>query len=76
MQVIVKVKFALEQVMKAQRENRDILLLFLLLDWGGWLTPCPCRFIPGNDPVPIVWEAGWAPGPVWQMYTKLKKITR
>jgi hypothetical protein len=20
---------------------------------------------PGNDPVPIVQEAGWAPGPVW-----------
>jgi hypothetical protein len=23
------------------------------------------RFTPGNDPVPIVQEAGWAPGPVW-----------
>ena len=22
-------------------------------------------FIPGKDPVPIVQEAGWAPGPVW-----------
>jgi len=20
---------------------------------------------PGKDPVPIVYEAGWAPGPVW-----------
>ena len=22
-------------------------------------------FTPGKDPVPIVEEAGWAPGPVW-----------
>jgi hypothetical protein len=25
----------------------------------------PGRFAPGKDPVPIVLEAGWAPGPVW-----------
>jgi hypothetical protein len=25
----------------------------------------PAAFIPGKDPVPIVQEAGWAPGPVW-----------
>ena len=25
----------------------------------------PCRFTPRNDPVPIVQEAGWAPGSVW-----------
>ena len=35
------------------------------LDGGGWLTPRPGRFTPGKDPVPIVQEAGWAPGPVW-----------
>ena len=29
------------------------------------LTPRPGRFTPGKDPVPIVQEAGWAPGPVW-----------
>ena len=22
-------------------------------------------FTPGNDPVPILQETGWAPGPVW-----------
>jgi hypothetical protein len=27
-------------------------------------TPQPL-FTPGKDPVPIVQEAGWAPGPVW-----------
>ena len=31
----------------------------------GWSTPSPGRFTPGKDPVPIVQEAGWAPGPVW-----------
>jgi len=28
---------------------------------GGWSTPRPGRFTPGEDPVPIVQEAGWAP---------------
>jgi len=27
-------------------------------------TPRP-HFTPGEDPVPILQEAGWAPGPVW-----------
>ena len=31
---------------------------------GGWSTPRPCRFNPGRDPVPTIWEAGWAPGPI------------
>ena len=34
------------------------------LRWG-WSVPRPGRFTPGKDPVPIVQEAGWAPGPVW-----------
>ena len=25
----------------------------------------PAALYPGKDPVPIVQEAGWAPGPVW-----------
>jgi hypothetical protein len=41
------------------------LSLTSALDRGGWSTPRPGRFTPGNDPVPIVQEAGWAPGPVW-----------
>jgi hypothetical protein len=28
------------------------------------VTPRPL-FTPGKDPVPILQEAGWAPGPVW-----------
>ena len=36
------------------------LSLISALDGGRWLTSRPGRFIPGNDPVPIVYEAGWA----------------
>jgi hypothetical protein len=28
-------------------------------------TPQPDQFTLGKDLVPIVYEAGWAPGPVW-----------
>jgi hypothetical protein len=52
----------------AHTGSRGIALPFL--DYGtrrGWevsLTPRSlCTF--GKDPVPIVQEAGWAPGPVW-----------
>ena len=32
----------------------------------GWVMEAtPGRFTPGKDPVPIVQEAGWAPGTVW-----------
>jgi len=52
----------------AQRVGRGIALLFY--DRGtrrGWVvssTPQP-HFTLGKDPVPILQEAGWAPGPVW-----------
>ena len=35
------------------------------LDGGGWSASRPGRFTTGKDPVPIVQEAGWAPGLVW-----------
>jgi hypothetical protein len=35
------------------------------LGGGGWSAPRPSCFTPGKYPVPIVQEAGWAPGPVW-----------
>ena len=31
----------------------------------GESTPRPGCFTPGEDPVPLVQEAGWAPGPAW-----------
>jgi len=52
----------------AQRVGRGIALLFHDRDTGrDWVvssTPQP-HFTPGKDPVPILQEAGWAPGPVW-----------
>ena len=48
--------------------GRGIALIFQDLGArGGWVvssTPRP-HFTRGKDPVPIVQEAGWAPGPVW-----------
>jgi hypothetical protein len=41
------------------------LSLISALDAGGWSTSRPAALTPGKDPVPIVYEAGWAPGPVW-----------
>ena len=32
--------------------------------WGVSVTPRPL-FTPGKDPVPILQETGWDPGPVW-----------
>jgi len=33
--------------------------------WVSGQRHAPAVFTPGKDPVPIVQEAGWAPGPVW-----------
>ena len=56
--------FTLEEAM-----SRGTALLPFFLpsapDGCGWSTQRPGRFIPGNDPLPVVWEAGWAPGQVW-----------
>ena len=64
----IMVKFSRYRFGVAQRLGRGIALLFH--DRGsrkGWVvssTPWP-HFTPGKDPVPIVQEPGWAPGPVW-----------
>jgi len=70
----VKVKGTLVQAMMlctgrtAHRGSRGIALLFH--DHGtrrGWGVSVTIRllFTPRKDPVPIVQEAGWAPGPAW-----------
>ena len=42
------------------------LSLTSALGGGRWSTPRPGRFYPRErDTVPIVQEAGWAPGPFW-----------
>jgi len=65
---MLKVKWSGYRPGVAQRMGRGIVLLFH--DHGtrrGWVvsrTPRP-HFTPRKDPIPIVQEAGWAPGPVW-----------
>jgi hypothetical protein len=64
----IKVKWPRYRPGVAQRVGRGIALLFHDLGTRrGWVvnvTPRP-YFTPGKDPVPIVQEPGWAPGPVW-----------
>ena len=52
----------------AHRGSRDIVIPFhdhgTRRGWGVSVTPRPL-FTPGKDPVLIVQEVGWAPGPVW-----------
>ena len=75
-----KVKVTLVQALRlctgrtAHRGIRGIALPFhdhgTRRGWGVSVTPRPL-FTPGKDPVPIVQEAGWAPGPVWTAAEKL-----
>jgi len=63
-----KVKWSRYRPGVSQTVGRGIALLFH--DRGtrrGWVVSSTSRphFTPGKDPVPILQEAGWAPGPVW-----------
>jgi len=70
----IKVKCTLVQALRvstgrtAHRGSRGIALPFLDHGtrrwWGVGITPRPL-FTPGKEPVPIVQEAGWSPGPIW-----------
>jgi hypothetical protein len=69
-----KVKVTLVQALRlctgrtTQRGSRGIALPFLdhgtRRRYGVCVTPRPL-FTPRKDQVPVVQEAGWAPGPVW-----------
>ena len=71
---MLKVKVTLVQALRlytgrtARRGSRGIALPFhdhsTRRGWGVSVKP-RSLFTPGKDPVPIVQEAGWAPGPVW-----------
>jgi len=70
----VKVNCTLVQALRlctgrrAHGGSRGIALLFhdhgIRRGWVVSVTPWPL-FTPGKDPVPMVQEAVWAPGPVW-----------
>ena len=55
--------------MKCVGRGRPVALycsMTAALEWGEWSAARPGRTLPpGKDPVPILQEAGWAPGPVW-----------
>jgi hypothetical protein len=65
--VKVKVKVLCNKLENPEGGGRGIALHSLDISTRrGWVAaPRPSRFTPGKDPVPIVWEAGWSPGPVW-----------
>jgi len=64
----VKVKWSRYRPGVAKRASRGIALLFHDRGtWRGWVVSSTSRphFTPGKDPVPILQDTGWAPGPVW-----------
>ena len=64
----VKVKFSRYRPGVAQRVGRGIALLVHYRGTRrGWVVSSTPRshFTPGEDPVSILQEAGWTPGPVW-----------
>ena len=64
----IKMNSTLKQAMNVQREVEVQLYSFSNLGtrWSGWSTPSPRPFYPREDLVPIVQEAGCAPGQVWK----------
>ena len=65
---LVKVKWSFYRPGVAQRVGTGIALLFhdrgTRREWVASSTSRP-HFTPGINQVPILQEAGWAPGPVW-----------
>jgi hypothetical protein len=68
--VAQKIKLTLEQVRKARGgvevQISSFFNLSTLWEWVVNATPQPLHAWE-RDPVPILQEAGWAPGPVWMV---------
>ena len=63
----LKIKFALQQAMKAQRRRySSSLSLTSALD-EEWMVIATLRQLYSRErhPVPILWETGWVPGLAW-----------
>ena len=66
--IYVKGKVHLKTGHEGPERGVDVLLYYffnLAVRWGELSTPRSDRFTTG-EPVPIVEEAGWVPGPVWK----------
>ena len=65
---VIKISVSVTGPVVAQRVGRGIALLFhdhrIRREWLVSSTRRP-YFTLGKNPVPIVQEAGWAPGPAW-----------
>ena len=65
----IKIKWSRYRPGVSQRVGRGIALLFHDRSTRkGWVVSSTLRphFNPGKDTVPILQEAGWAPGPFWK----------
>jgi hypothetical protein len=65
---VLKVKFTpyiMRWRYRGEYSYSSTFYLTSALDRGGLSTPRPGRFTPGDDPIPFVYEAGWAPEPIW-----------
>jgi len=50
---------------EGEKRYSSTLSLTSALDGVGGQRHAPAALAPGKEPVPILQEAGWAPGPVW-----------
>jgi hypothetical protein len=62
------------EVPEGEKRQSSTLSLTSALDGGGWLTPRTGRIASGNDPVPVVEEAGRAVVAVWTTAENLANI--
>jgi hypothetical protein len=61
-----KVTFTLKRVMEVQRGSKVIALHFLeTRHLMGWVVNVTGLLAAGSDPVPIVQDTRWVPGPIW-----------
>jgi hypothetical protein len=63
--VSVTCRHSVHRCIVTRQHKNTTLSLTSTVDGGGWLTSHPNHCTLGNKSVPILYETGWAPGPVW-----------
>jgi hypothetical protein len=61
--------------MKEWRYSPSLLDLVTRWRWVVSFTPLPLYLLGNEPPVPIGWEAGWAPEPVYTLWKREKSCT-